>query len=234
QVEHIEKTLQLDTVAPDLPTELLDVTWTKLGDGTAIEEHDFVDFLFTEPKFDKEIPDVIPHKFKATVPTRTDSVVLVGVAAEPTLATGELKRTSEQVNVFVKKDTVVFRDISVLPITLTEYKLTGKLQVATATATLAVGLQTLTPDALTIDSAVENLGNNTSLKTDERVSTLFTEASYEAQIPDLIPEKFRPVVPTRRTALLSAGTAAPPTLATGELSHQSEQVNAFVKRDSST
>jgi hypothetical protein len=233
QVEHIEKTLEVDTTVPALPTALLDVSFLKLGDGTAVEEHDYVDFLFTRTTFDIEIPDVIPHKFKATVPTQTDAILSVGTASQPTLLTGELKRSSEQVNVFVKKDTVVFRNIATLPITLTEYKLTPKLQLATATATLAVGLQTITPSGLTIDAAVENLGNNTSLKTEETVPSLFTEPTFETTIPDLIPQKFRGVVPTHRTSLLSLGTATQPVLATGELSHVSDQINVFVKKDTS-
>ena len=192
-----------------------------------------MDSLFTEEKFDKEITDVIPHKFKATLPVSTQSAVSIGTAIDPTMVDGDLKRTSEQINVFVKKDTRIFRDVTVLPISLIDYKLTGKLQVSTATATLALGLQTITPNERYIDAAVENLGNNTSLKTTEIVASLFTEASFEAQIPDLIPEKFRPVVPTRRESVNSAGTAAAPTLATGELSHTSEQVNAFVVRDTS-
>jgi hypothetical protein len=241
QVEHIEKTLQLSTVDPDPPTALLDVTWTNLGDGTAIEEHDFVDFLFTQQVFEREITDVIPHRFKALVPIQTTSALIEGIAADPTLISGDLKRTSEQVNVFVVKNTRQFRDITVLPVEQLDYKLTGKLQVSTVANRLAAISdpgQVLAPDYTWLNGSVEDLGNLTSLRTKETIDPddFFTEASFEGTIPDLIPEKFQPLVLKRNESALIPGTATRPSdpLPAGFLKVQNEQVNAFVYRASAT
>src|SRR5215471_2971114 len=239
----LTKDKQIETLTATLATGLQTITANELtveasvdnlGNNTSLYQKGVVPTLYTEPRYTTSIPDPIPEKFRVVVPTLRSSVVSAGTAAQPTLGTGELSRESEQVNVFVKRDTVEYRDPTTLPVSLVDYKLTPEKQIETVTLTLATGVQTITADSLTIEASVDNLGNNTSLKTFGAVPSLYTDASFTTSIPDPIPEKFRVVTPTLRSSLLSAGTAAQPTLGTGELSRESQQVNVFVKKDTVT
>jgi hypothetical protein len=66
------------------------------------------------------------------------------------------------------------------------------------------------------------------------VASLFTEARYEVQRPDVTPQKFRALTSTESTSLVSAGAASLPALGSGELSKSEDQLTAFTKRTSTT
>lgn len=209
-----------------------------LGDGKAVLRRGTVPSLFTEPSYTAEIDDPTPAKFRILVPTRESSILSAAVSVSPpTLAAGELRHKVELTNAFVKRDQSTTRDVTSLPVSLTEYVMTPKHQIATRLLTLASGVQTLTGDVgeLTIEAEVENFGNSTSLKNKSTVPALFDEQSYSTEIADAMPEKFRVLVPTQKaSALLAATSVSPPTLLTGELSRTTERINAFVKKDVST
>ena len=68
--------------------------------------------IFTDAVYSVEKPDTVPEKFKAEpqYKTTTQSVNKVGSALPPSLATGEISRTHQQVNQFVYKEQVVKRE----------------------------------------------------------------------------------------------------------------------------
>src|SRR5207253_3867493 len=98
--------------------------------------------------------------FRVVVPTSTESEIAAGTAIAPTLGTGDLSITEEQVTEQKKRTTIVTRAAVTLPVSLVSYKLTGKSQIETITETLDTGLQTLTGMSELIEEAdVQNLGN---------------------------------------------------------------------------
>jgi hypothetical protein len=231
QVETVDRTLELDTATPALPTDLLDVTFTPLGDGTAVEEQASVQTLFTDQSWQTERPDAIIRRYRAIAPLLKDVHLTPGTAALPTLADGELMRQSDQINEFVKRDLVQYRDLSLLPVHLTDYKMTRAKQVATVVLTLAHGSQTITPDYLTEEADVQDLGDGTSLKTFGAVDELFTAKSSGIELLDLVPPEMRAHVPTYETDLRVGGPIVdPPVLTTGDISKIETQEDEFTKR----
>lgn len=184
------------------------------------------------PSYSIEIPDPVPLKFRIAVPVTTTETTEIGTASMPTLGTGELSRTETQIDQYTFKRRITSRAALTLPITLTDTRVTDDGQVATQTETLAAGIQTVTPhsDGTTVSSVVENLGNNTSVKTEVTVTSLFTKATFETEIPDVIPKEFAALLNTRETVAISAGTASQPTLATGEYDVKDEQLTVQLKR----
>jgi hypothetical protein len=86
-----------------------------------IEAHRYIErsLLDDIPSFEKERPDVIPERFRATYPTlRTDRIV-EGQAEEPTLDADDLAVTEKQINPDVKLVTNISRDELADTITLT-------------------------------------------------------------------------------------------------------------------
>lgn len=186
----------------------------------------------TMPSYSIEIPDPVPPKFRILVPTTTTETTEIGSASMPTLGTGELSRTETQIDQFTFKRRITSRAAITLPVSLTDTRVTDDGQIATEVETLAAGIQTVTPnsDGTTVSAIVDNLGNNTSLKTVVTVPSLFTKATYETEIPDLLPKEFSALLNTRETVAISAGTASQPTLASGQLDIKEEQLTVQLKR----
>jgi hypothetical protein len=208
QIANVTITLDtgLQTITADELT--IEASVENLGNDTSLLTFAAVDELFPEEKFGRTIPDVIPEKFRVVVPTKRHEHLVAGTAAvDRDLITGELSYTSEQTNVFTLREISEFRDTTLLPVSLPEYRLTRDKQIANFVVTLDVGLQTITADELTVEANVDNLGNNTSLLTVGTVDELFTAESFGKTIPDVIPEKFRVVVPTSRHEYLVADKA---------------------------
>ena len=175
---------------------------------------------------------MVPERFRVAIPTQTTALEVAGTASMPSLSPGQLSAEQTQQTEFVYRSSVTARAAVVLPVTLTSYKYSRDKQVITVLETYDAGLQTITPAALTVEAEVINTGDGNSLKTVGTVSSLFTKASYSTEIPDPIPERFRVVVPTSTTEIDSIGTAAPPTLGTGDLSITDAQLDEFIKRTS--
>lgn len=186
----------------------------------------------TMPSYSIEIPDPVPPKFRILVPTTTTETTEIGSASMPTLGTGELSRTETQIDQYTFKRRITSRAAITLPVSLTDTRVTDDGQIATEVETLAAGIQTVTPnsDGTTVSAIVDNLGNNTSLKTVVTVPSLFTKATYETEIPDLLPKEFSALLNTRETVAISAGTASQPTLASGQLDIKEEQLTVQLKR----
>ncbi len=177
------------------------------------------------------IPDPLPIRFRVTVPTVTDAQNLAGTAPVPSLTTGQLQKQEEQLDEFLYKETITARAPVVLPVTLISYKMTGDQQIETLTETLDNGLQTISPNSLTVEADVQNLGNNQSLKSVGLVDSVFAKQAAETAIHDLIPPKYLGILPTLEFATTVAGTITnPPVLAAGDLLRREEQETEYKYR----
>lgn len=111
QLATVTETLQVGDTAAQ-PTALVDIQSEALGDGTYVVRKVEVPALFEEKAFGVEKFDNIPEKFRAEVPTKTQTTNKIGQVSEPQLATGELSRTAQQLNEFVYKEQITKRDVT--------------------------------------------------------------------------------------------------------------------------
>ena len=207
-----------------------------LGNGQSVQKVITVPELFTAATYTAEKPDLIPEKFKAAIPAVTVQIDSAGTSSQPTLTGDELAVSDQQVNAFVKRKRTTTRNLSSTP-TLDSTVVTNVLQKATLSETIVADTDVFLAgeiDALTLDASIENLGNGKSLKKIVTAPSLFTAATYTAEKPDLIPEKFKAAIPAVTVQIDSAGTSSQPTLTGDELAVSDQQVNAFVKRKRTT
>jgi hypothetical protein len=230
QVAQVVETLNtgLQTITPDATTVKASVD--NLGNNTSLKSVTEVPNVFDKAEYRVTIPDPVPEKFKVTIPVSESMLTSAGSAAPPVLGTGELERIDQQEKEFLHRVTVRGRNIAQLPVSLLSYELTPEQQIGTVLETLDVGLQTLSPNALLLKASVDNLGNNTSLKSQTTIPDVFSKAEYRATIPDIVPEKFRVAVPVTESQITSAGTAVPPMLGTGDLERIDQQEKEFHHR----
>jgi len=232
QVAAVTETLD-DTAQTITPSATqVEATVDNLGDGLTLKTTKVVASVFDNQLFSKEKPETIPQKFRAATPLETTRIDTAGTAAEPTLGAGEVAKTSEQIRVGVKRDTVATRDDTVLPVTLVGARITNEGQLATITEVLDDTAQTLTPSATQVAASVENLGDGLTLKTTEVVPSVFDNTLHAKERPETVPQKFRAAVPLETLRVDTPGTAAEPTLGAGEVTKTSEQIRVGVKRDS--
>ena len=111
QLATVTETLQVGDSTPQ-PSALIDIQSEALGDGTYVVRKVVVPKLFEEKAFGVEKFDNIPEKFRAEVPTKTQTTNKIGQVPEPQLATGELSRTTQQLNEFVYKEQITKRDVT--------------------------------------------------------------------------------------------------------------------------
>src|SRR5262249_7678370 len=144
--------------------------------------------VFGENRYGIRIPDVVPERFRVAVPTTTFSLLAAGTATAPTLGSGDLSITEEQTDEFTFRTTTETRAGISLPVSLQSYKLHRDQQIETLTETYDSGIQTITGvSETTVEATVDNLGNNTSLKTVGTVPDLFPQPRYATRIPDVVP-----------------------------------------------
>src|SRR5262249_41542421 len=109
-----------------------------------------VDSVFPEPDYKVERTErILPFKFRTAVPLETTEQTLAGTASLPTLSQNDWLAEDHQLTEFKHRTTTSSRTPN-LPVTLIEYKISGEQQLITITDTWDAGIQTLTPDALTI------------------------------------------------------------------------------------
>lgn len=252
QPVQLTQTLYLTgSIATPIPTATKNVAVRDLGNGYSISEVAvsgtyvggvFTPGIFAHANYGAEVPDVIPEKFRAIVPLITSYQDELGTVDEtPTLATGELQRSEEQINEFVKRVVIHYMDPASLPKTLIDYttddlgQTTQLKQTLYLTGSLTPALPTATRKV-----TIRDLGNGYSIYEYAVVGTyvdgvftadIFTHESYTIEIPDLLPEEFRSIAPLITSYVNSIGTAdSTPSLAAGELMHSEEQLNEFIKR----
>lgn len=210
---------------------LIEADVIQLGNHESVKSVTTIPSVFPQSVYETEIPDPVPLKFRVMVPVTSSTQTTIGTAVPQALGTGELERRDEQTKAFWHRLMIKSRDITQLPVSLVSYDLTPEQQIGMVTETLARGLQTLSPNELLIKGSVDNLGNNTSLKSTTTVPTIFQKQEYKTSIPDIIPERFRVALPTYEASYISAGTALPiPQLGTGELERSDAQETEYKHR----
>lgn len=189
--------------------------------------------IFKATTFSIERPDPIPQKFRVAVPLNSSQEIVEGIAEIPKLAEGDISKSEEQRNKFIKRVSSASRDQTVLPKTFVQKGTNNERQEVTITETLQEGNTSETPNATTtIESDALGDGNYVIRKT--QVSNVFPARVFQSSKVDLTPQKFRAKQQETIEEISFAGTAAQPTLVSGEFSRSSQQVNAFVARTSVT
>ena len=189
--------------------------------------------IFKANTFSVERPDPIPQKFRVAVPIQSSQEIVEGTAEIPTLEEGEISKSEEQRNKFIKRISSTSRDQAVLPKTLTGKSTNNERQQVTVTETLQLGNTNETPTATTTIES-EALGDGNYVITKTSVPNVFSALTLSRERPDPVPQKFRVLVPTLVREENLAGTAAEPTLTVGQIAKSEQQVNQFVKRVATT
>jgi hypothetical protein len=99
---------------PDTPTATKDVKFENVGAGKVIQTVEEVGSVFDAKTYEKQRPDNIPERFKASTPAITEKHTVTGTATVPSLSTGDIEKSERQVNSFVKETSVTNRDIGSL------------------------------------------------------------------------------------------------------------------------
>ena len=189
--------------------------------------------IFTAKTFSLERPDPIPQKFRVAVPLQSNQAVVVGEAQLPNLLTGEISRTEEQRNKFLKRTTATSRNQTVLPKTLIQKATDNDRQEVTITETLQFGdTNEVATATTTVESEALGDGNFVIRKT--QIPEVFSAETFRNVKEDLTPQKFRGAQQSETFEENVAGIAQSPVLASGEFEKTEQQVNKFVKRVSTT
>jgi hypothetical protein len=229
----VTETLQLGNTI-ETPTATKTVESEALGDGNYVITKTQVDEVFSAITLSKERPDPVPPKFRAAIPSLTRQENLEGEAQEPTLVTGEIVKSEQQVNQFVKRISTTSRDETNLPQSLTQKTTTNEGLLATVSETLQSGDTTVTPTA-TKSVQSEALGDGTYVVTVTDLPKVFAGDTFSVERPDPFPQKFRVAAITLTQQQIIEGTANPDLdLVSGQISKSEQQVTEFVKRTSVT
>lgn len=228
----------VETIVPDgttITTSALTVDGSveSLGNGQSVQRVITAPELFTAKSFSAQRPDPVPEKFRVLSPTKSTEESIAGTAEMPTLVTGDLEATEQQVNVHVKRKRKTSRDVTSLPKTLSQRSTNNVKQLVTVQETLQTGDTTTTPSA-TVDVESQALGDGTYVVRTESVDNIFQAQSYSAQKRDNIPEKFQADKEITTQSINKVGTASAPVLAAGDLERSNEQINQFVYREQIT
>jgi hypothetical protein len=100
---------------PDTPTATKDVKFENVGAGKVIQTVEEVPSVFDSALYEKRREDTVPEKFKTSIPAVTTKHIITGTASAPTLATGDLYRSQQQITMLTYELTITNRDISSLP-----------------------------------------------------------------------------------------------------------------------
>ena len=226
-------------VPTTFPSATTKVAIQDLGNGWSIQSATvsgtyvdgvFVPSVFPADKYVYEIADVVPEKFKATVPILTHDDDVAGTAAMPVPQPGDLNLSEEQLDPYTKKVHRQYRDITTLPQVLLDLDTNDYKQavVVRETLQLATAAQATPTDVNQV--TVQQLGAGLVLQTERIAPSVFSAVAITQTAPDLVPERFRAFLPTVTSETTLDGTASQPALATGELAHVETQLDVFLKR----
>ena len=228
QIETVARTLQLASATVPTPDALTRVSTQNLGNGIVVVEVVTIPAVFTEAEYTSQLPDLIPEEFRALVTTLTVGMTVTGIAAQPTLAAGQLRATQRQVNAFTLRQEIETLNIGSLPVTITGSRTDADGQVETVARTLS--LDTATPPIPTavVRVTFTKLGNGLAVQEVVTKPGVFARPEYTTQIPDPAPEWVKVLAPTQVVSYRAPGTASQPTLETGEFRVTMRQVDEFV------
>lgn len=218
----------------EVATATITIESDALGDGNYVVRKTEVPELFAGKLISKEGNDPAPPKFRVAVPTTTEEETVAGIVEEPELDTGDIAKSEQQVNKFVKRLRSTFRSLLNLPRTLTQKATNDQGQLVNVSETLQAGDTVETPSATkTVNS--EALGDGTFVVTTTLLPNVFGGESFSVETTDPLPQKFRVAAKTITEQRTIEGTANPNiTLGAGQLSKSEQQVTEFVKRTSTT
>jgi hypothetical protein len=231
----VKRTLQLISVAPLEPTPVKDTKYDNLGNGMAVQTESYTDAIFVGAVYAKSKLNLIPERFRASIPTRRHSFSVQNslVNVDPPLATGDLSRTETQTDEFNKRVDIEYIDpLGALPIILVTLDTNKEKQVVTIQDELRQDTYTPPAPSPVRDVKVVNLGNGYIIVTLTTVDAIFVGAVYGKSKLNLIPERFRAAIPTRKHDFTMQNSAVDPdpTLATGQFSRTETQIDEFNKR----
>ena len=192
--------------------------------------------VFKANTFSVERPDPIPQKFRVAVPVQSSQEIVVG-DADPnvSLGEGEISKSEEQRNKFIKRVSSTSRSKDVLPKTLIGKSTNNERQEVTVTEILQLGDTIETPTATkTVGS--EALGDGNFVITKTEVPEVFSAKILSTEAPDPVPQKFRiaAIAHSTTTEETVTGDVVQPVLATGEFAKSEQQQTKFTKRTQRT
>ena len=229
----VVETLQVGDTS-DAPSALVSVESEAMGDGTYVVRKTTLPEVFDEKSFAIENPDPVPQKFRIAAPSTTTEETVIGTAAQPSLATGELAASEQQITKFTKRKKKTSRSTTALPVELTQTTTNSDGLKAVVTETLQVGDTSDTPSA-TVFVESEAMGDGTYVVKKTEVPEVFDQKAVSVQKPDVIPERYRASIPSKTTVDVVAATeAATPTLSVNDLEKSEQRVSAFTVKRSTT
>src|SRR5215472_126062 len=174
QVVSVDRVLELDTATPMVPTALLDVEFTKLGDGTALEIRKSVPNVFDEKTTSIQIEDLVPSIFRAVLPITEKIVILPGISVNDPqiLATGDLFAEQRRETEFTIKETHRGRSGITYPQSRIASREIGGERFGGEIMQTTAYLNTIEPPVETglgvLTSEVRDLGNGTWFRTTQK------------------------------------------------------------------
>lgn len=229
----VTRTLIADGTAAETATALKDVQVRQLGDGNKVQETRVVSAVPTHNLFRRERPNLVPERFRPSIPTVVTRQETSGTAIDPTLAGTELSESQEQVNEFVKRVTIETQAAPSLPISLTGRETNSDRQDVVVVETLQSSATSFAATTALIDVDIKPLGDGNVLQITRTRPSVLDKTVFEARVPEFVPERFRQTSDVETTTVHEViGTAAAPTLSVvaGDLMKREEQVNLSVKR----
>ena len=222
-------TLTRQTVEPNTPVTASALTVTARlepdGKGKSVLEKIEVSEVFPEKTLAAERPDPTPQKFQVAIPTTTEEETVAGTAVQtPTLGTGELAKSEQQLTEFTKRTKKTSRPKSDLPKKLPQTATGQQQQKLFVEDTLQLG-ETRRKPSITVDVESEALGDGTYVVRTQDEVEIFTGDTFSAETNDPTPVKFRSKLPTRTEERTEVGIARKPELRPGEVAKSFEQVD---------
>lgn len=231
QVEYLLRTLEADTTTPATPTAVLDVEFTPLGDGSAIELWDYTADLFLQNTYSRSRGVVTPEDFRAKLQIREHSELVIGTSSDPTLGAGDIDADESQENEFVYRNKRRSIDTASLPQQIVNTRTNRYKQVETVTRILEADSTTPAVPTALRDVDFQKLGDDTALEVRVDIPAVFEGLSSSTEILDMLPEVFKASLPSHVREFSQAGTVSdPPGLDPGDLERVESQSDAFTKR----
>jgi hypothetical protein len=228
----VTETLQ-EGDAEEGPTAITSIRSEALGNGNYLVTTTELPKVFENKTIQVTKPDLTPEKFRAAQKDTTIEETIEGkVNPDPSLGTGEFRKSEQQVTEFVKRVSTTSRD-TVATSTLEEKIVTNQGQLATRTLTISAQGQSIGPDALLVDGSIEALGDGRTIKTEVRVGEVFDNKTISVSRPDSLPSKFRISVPTKtEQEVVAQESVSVPTLEANDLQKTEEKITDFTVRKS--
>lgn len=186
-------------------------------------------------KYSSGSPDH-PIYIRTTVESREGYTPLADGAPDPVipgayLVDEEAAPADEELNSLYLKVTRVYETLPG-PV-VTSYETNEAGQKVTVTTQRKTSTDYTLPQATALKSALaEADGTGVVNEQIRTIPSLFARTQFSVERPDVLPQKFRALVPDVETTQLVEGTAALPTLQTGDISASEAQQTLFVKQTS--